>query len=80
MDEVGYLELNRRSAEMLFQIFTPSVRKRTARDRLQRGGHGLAKDVHRSTALRAAVDRNTLNAILIESYRLERTKANARVK
>lgn len=51
IDELGYLELDRRGAEMLFQVLTEREEKQH-RDRLQRGVHRLVQDLHRPAALR----------------------------
>ena len=51
-DELGYMELDRRGAELLFQVLTEREERSADRDRLQRAVLRLDQDLHRSAALR----------------------------
>ena len=52
LDELGFLELDRRGAELLFQVLTEREEKIGRGHRLQRGVLGLDEDLHRPPALR----------------------------
>jgi DNA replication protein DnaC len=52
IDELGYMELDKRGAELLFQVLTEREEKNFRGDRLQRQLRLLDKDLHRPAALR----------------------------
>ena len=52
IDELGYMELDRRGAELLFQVLTEREEKNRRRHRLQRNLQRLDQDLHRPPALR----------------------------
>ncbi|WNI33369.1 IS21-like element helper ATPase IstB [Streptomyces sp. ITFR-6] len=79
IDELGYLELDRRGAEMLFQVLTEREEKNSiaaASNAAFTGGSSTFTDPRLCTAI---VDRLTFNATIIEtgtqSYRLAHSKA-----
>ena len=52
LDELGYIELDRRGAELLFQVFTEREEKRLHRDRVQRRVQRVDAGLHRPPAVR----------------------------
>lgn len=81
IDELCYLELDRRGAEMLFQVLTECEEKNSlaiASNAAFSGGSTIFTDPWLCAAI---VDRLTFNATLIEtgteSYRPARTKAKS---
>ena len=76
----GRLTLDRRGAELLFQVLTEREEKASVGHRLQRVLLRLDQDLHRPPPVRAIVDRLTFGGNIIEtgtqSYRLARTLAN----
>lgn len=80
IDELGYLELDRRGAEMLFQVLTEREEKNSIAIASNEAFTGWSKTFTDPRLCAAIVDRLTFNATLIEtgteSYRLARTKAN----
>lgn len=80
IDELGYLELDRRGAEMLFQVLTEREEKNSIAIASNEAFTGWSKTFTDPRLCAAIVDRLTFNAPLIEtgteSYRLARTKAN----
>jgi DNA replication protein DnaC len=79
IDELGYLELDRRGAEMLFQVLTEREEKNSIAIASNEAFTGWSKTFTDPRLCAAIVDRLTFNATLIEtgteSYRLARTKA-----
>lgn len=80
IDELGYLELDRRGAEMLFQVLTEREEKNSIAIASNEAFTGWSKTFTDPRLCAAIVDRLTFNAALIEtgteSYRLARAKAN----
>ncbi|MDH6221102.1 DNA replication protein DnaC [Streptomyces pseudovenezuelae] len=80
IDELGYLELDRRDAEMLFQVLTEREEKSRIVIASNEAFTGWSKTFTDPRLCAAIVDRLTFNATLIEtgteSYRLAHTKAN----
>lgn len=80
IDELGYLELDRRGAEMLFRVLTEREEKNSIAITSNEAFTGWSKAFTDPRLCAAIVDRLTFNATLIEtgteSYRLARTKAN----
>jgi len=79
IDELCYLELDRRGAEMLFQVLTEREEREQRGHRLERAFGGWTKTFTDPRLCAAIVDRLTFNGTIIEtgteSYRLARTKA-----
>ncbi|MGW2818261.1 IS21-like element helper ATPase IstB [Streptomyces sp. NPDC001415] len=79
IDELGYLELDRRGAEMLFQVLTEREEKNSIALASNEAFTGWSKTFTDPRLCAAIVDRLTFNATLIEtgteSYRLARTRA-----
>lgn len=79
IDELGYLELDRRGAEMLFQVLTEREEKNSIAIASNEAFTGWSRTFSDPRLCAAIVDRLTFNATLIEtgteSYRLARTKA-----
>lgn len=80
IDELGYLELDRRGAEMLFQVLTEREEKNSIAIASNEAFTGWSKTFTDPRLCAAIVDRLTFNATLIEtgteSYRLARAEAN----
>ncbi|SNX88446.1 DNA replication protein DnaC [Streptomyces sp. TLI_55] len=80
IDELGYLELDRRGAEMLFQVLTEREEKNSIAIASNEAFTGWSRTFTDPRLCAAIVDRLTFNATLIEtgteSYRLARTKAH----
>lgn len=80
IDELGYLELDRRGAEMLFQVLTEREEKNSIAVASNEAFTGWSKTLTDPRLCAAIVDRLTFNATLIEtgteSYRLARSEAN----
>jgi len=80
LDELGYMELDRRGAELLFQVLTETRGTLRRRHRQQRAVLRLDQDLHRPRLCAAIVDRLTFAGQIIDtgttSYRL----AHARKK
>ncbi|MDW6064602.1 IS21-like element helper ATPase IstB [Streptomyces sp. FXJ1.4098] len=79
IDELGYLELDRRGAEMLFQVLTEREEKNSVAIASNESFGGWTKTFTDPRLCAAIVDRLTFNGTIIEtgteSYRLARTKA-----
>ncbi|MGW2788060.1 ATP-binding protein, partial [Streptomyces populi] len=79
VDELGYLELDRRGAEMLFQVLTEREEKNSVAIASNESFGGWTKTFTDPRLCAAIVDRLTFNGTIIEtgteSYRLARTKA-----
>ncbi|GGU50658.1 hypothetical protein GCM10010289_83950 [Streptomyces violascens] len=79
IDELGYLELDRRGAEMLFQVLTEREEKNSIAIASNGAFTGWSKTFTDPRLCAAIVDRLTFNATLIEtgteSYCLARTRA-----
>jgi DNA replication protein DnaC len=79
VDELGYLELDRRGAEMLFQVLTEREEKNSIAIASNEAFTGWSRTFTDPRLCAAIVDRLTFNATIIEtgteSYRLARTKA-----
>ena len=84
VDELGYLELDRRGAELLFQVSHRTRGTLSHRDRLQRTVLRLDKDVHRPAALRRHRRPLTFDGQIIEtgtaSYRLAHARQQQNAK
>ena len=80
IDELGYLELDRRGADMLFQVLTVREEKNSIAIASNEAFTGWSKTFTDPRLCAAIVDRLTFNATLIETgtefYRLAHTKAN----
>jgi len=79
IDELGYLELDRRGAEMLFQVLTEREEKNSVAITSNESFGGWTKTFTDPRLCAAIVDRLTFNGTIIEtgteSYRLAQTKA-----
>lgn len=79
IDELGYLELDRRGAEMLFQVLTEREEKNSVAIASNESFSGWTRTFTDPRLCAAIVDRLTFNGHIIEtgtqSYRLARTKA-----
>ncbi|MYS84081.1 IS21-like element helper ATPase IstB [Embleya scabrispora] len=79
IDELGYLELDRRGAEMLFQVLTEREEKNSVAIASNESFGGWTKTFTDPRLCAAIVDRLTFNGTIIEtgteSYRLAHTKA-----
>lgn len=79
IDELGYLELNRRGTEMLFQVLTEREEKSSIAIASNEAFTGWSRTFTDPRLCAAIVDRLTFNATLIEtgteSYRLARSEA-----
>lgn len=79
IDELGYLELDRRGAEMLFQVLTEREEKNSVAIASNESFSGWTKTFTDPRLCAAIVDRLTFNGTIIEtgthSYRLARGKA-----
>ncbi|WP_238783045.1 IS21-like element helper ATPase IstB [Streptomyces monomycini] len=78
IDEFGYLELDRRGAEMLYQVLTECEEKNSIAIASNEAFTGWSRTFIDPRLCAAVVDRLTFNATLIEtgteSYRLARTR------
>jgi DNA replication protein DnaC len=78
-DELGYMELDRRGAELLFQVLTEREEKNSVAIASNESFSGWTKTFTDSRLCAAIVDRLTFNGAIIqtgtESYRLAHTKA-----
>jgi DNA replication protein DnaC len=79
IDELGYMELDRRGAELLFQVLTEREEKASVAIASNESFSGWTKTFTDPRLCAAIVDRLTFNAAIIEtgteSYRLARAKA-----
>ncbi|MEV6742445.1 IS21-like element helper ATPase IstB [Streptomyces sp. NPDC051104] len=79
IDELGYLELDRRGAEMLFQVLTEREEKNSVAIASNESFGGWTKTFTDPRLCAAIVDRLTFNGTIIEtgteSYRLAQTRA-----
>ncbi|GAA1618817.1 IS21-like element helper ATPase IstB [Actinoplanes couchii] len=79
IDELGYLELDRRGAEMLFQVLTEREEKNSVAIASNESFSGWTRTFTDPRLCAAIVDRLTFNGTIIEtgtdSYRLSRTAA-----
>ncbi|MFH9008580.1 IS21-like element helper ATPase IstB [Streptomyces afghaniensis] len=79
IDELGYMELDRRGAELLFQVLTEREEKNSVAIASNESFSGWTKTFTDPRLCAAIVDRLTLNGAIIEtgtdSYRLAHTKA-----
>jgi DNA replication protein DnaC len=79
IDELGYMELDRRGAELLFQVLTEREEKASVAIASNESFSGWTKTFTDPRLCAAIVDRLTFNATIIEtgteSYRLARAKA-----
>lgn len=79
IDELGYLELDRRGAELLFQVITEREEKNSVAIASNESFGGWTKTFTDPRLCAAIVDRLTFNGTIIEtgteSYRLAHTKA-----
>ncbi|MEW1773430.1 ATP-binding protein [Streptomyces sp. NPDC086777] len=79
IDELGYLELDRRGAEMLFQVLTEREEKNSVAIASNESLGGWTKTFTDPRLCAAIVDRLTFSGTIIEtgteSYRLAQTKA-----
>ena len=80
IDELGYMELDRRGAELLFQVLTDREEKASVAIASNESFSGWTKTFTDPRLCAAIVDRLTFNGTIIEtgtdSYRLARTKAS----
>ena len=83
IDELGYLELNRRGAELLFQVLTEREEKNAIAIASNQSFSAWTDTFTDPRLCAAIVDRLTYNATIIEtgtnSYRLAHTRARASV-
>lgn len=63
IDELGYMELDRRGAELLFQVLTRTRREGVRSDRVERAFSGWTKTFTDPRLCAAIVDRLTLTAL-----------------
>ena len=81
IDELGYMELDRRGAELLFQVLTEREEKASVAIASNESFCGWTKTFTDPRLCAAIVDRLTFNANIIEtgteSYRLARARAGA---
>ena len=79
IDELGYMELDRRGAELLFQVLTEREETASVAIASNESFSGWTKTFTDPRLCAAIVDRLTFNATIIEtgtsSYRLARAKA-----
>jgi DNA replication protein DnaC len=79
IDELGYLELDRRGAEMLFQVLTEREEKNSVAIASNESFSGWTRTFTDPRLCAAIVDRLTFNGTIVEtgtdSYRLSRTAA-----
>lgn len=79
IDELGYLELDRRGAEMLFQVLTEREEKNSIAAASNEAFTGWGRTFTDPRLCAAIVDRLTFNATIIETgtqaYRLARSRA-----
>jgi DNA replication protein DnaC len=79
IDELGYLELDRRGAEMLFQVLTEREEKNSVAIASNESFGGWTKTFTDPRLCAAIIDRLTFNGTIIEtgtdSYRLAQTRA-----
>lgn len=84
IDELGYMELDRRGAELLFQVLTEREEKSSVAIASNETFSGWTKTFTDPRLCAAIVDRLTFDGTIIEtgtqSYRLARTKAQQAVK
>ena len=82
IDELGYMELDRRGAEMLFQVLTELEEKNSIAIASNESFSGWTQNLHRPRLCVAIVDGMTFNGTIIEtgtdSYRLAHTMAQQR--
>ena len=80
IDELGYMELDRRGAELLFQVLTEREEKASVGIASNESFSGWTKTFTDPRLCAAIVDRLTFNGTIIEtgtqSYRLARAKAS----
>jgi DNA replication protein DnaC len=80
IDELGYMELDRRGAELLFQVLTEREEKASVAIASNESFSGWTRTFTDPRLCAAIVDRLTFNGTIIEtgteSYRLARAKAN----
>ncbi|EDX20257.1 IS sequence [Streptomyces sp. Mg1] len=81
IDELGYMELDRRGAELLFQVLTERAEKNSVAIASNESFGGWTKTFTDPRLCAAIVDRLTFGGNIIqtgtESYRLAATKAQA---
>ena len=81
IDELGYMELDRRGAELLFQVLTEREEKNSMAIASNENFSGWTKTFTDSRLCAAIVDRLTFGGNIIEtgsdSYRLAQTRARA---
>ncbi|MFJ9523659.1 IS21-like element helper ATPase IstB [Kitasatospora sp. NPDC101801] len=81
IDELGYMELDRRGAELLFQVLTEREEKNSVAIASNESFAGWTKTFTDPRLCAAIVDRLTFNGTIIEtgtdSYRLASTRARA---
>lgn len=81
IDELGYMELDRRGAELLFQVLTEREEKNSVAIASNESFGGWTKTFTDPRLCAAIVDRLTFNGTIIEtgtdSYRLATTRARA---
>ncbi|UNZ08559.1 transposase [Streptomyces rimosus subsp. rimosus] len=81
IDELGYMELDRRGPELLFQVLTEREEKNSVAVASNESFSGWTKTFTDPRLCAAIVDRLTFNGAIIqtgtESYRLAHTKALA---
>jgi DNA replication protein DnaC len=79
IDELGYMELDRRGAELLFQVLTEREERNSVAIASNESFSGWTKTFTDPRLCAAIVDRLTFNGAIIqtgtESYRLAHTKA-----
>lgn len=84
IDELGYLELDRRGAELLFQVLTEREEKSSIAIASNESFGGWTKTFTDPRLCSAIIDRLTFNGTIIEtgtqSYRLAHTKARQAAK
>jgi DNA replication protein DnaC len=84
IDELGYLELDRLGAEMLFQVLTEREEKNSVAIASNESFEGWTKTFTDPRLCAAIIDRLTFNGAIIEtgteSYRLAQTKARQQAK
>ncbi|MEV4418079.1 IS21-like element helper ATPase IstB [Catellatospora sp. NPDC049609] len=80
IDELGYMELDRRGAELLFQVLTEREEKNSVAIASNESFSGWTKTFTDPRLCAAIVDRLTFNGTIIEtgtdSYRLARTRSH----
>ena len=77
-DELGYMELDLRGVELLFQVPPEREERLRSGDRLQRSLQRLDQDLHRPRLCAAIVDRLTFSKAIIETGITSYGLANAR--